>query len=324
MPHLLVAGKLHPAGVALLQRLHSDGYSYDYVEEVSEASYAPLIDRADALVIRTQPLSAPTVARAGRLKVVSRHGVGYDSVDVAALDARGIALTILGDVNSISVAEHAIMLLLAAAKRARKADSAVRGEGQWDWRNKLEQQEISGKRLLILGYGRSGRYLARMATGFGMEIMAFDPYLEKVGWPKGEVQPVSDLGAALGWADYISVHVPKSDKPMIGAEEIALMKRGVILVNTARGGVVCETALAGALESGQIGAAGLDVFEDEPPRPASRLLAYDSVVLSPHIAGLTAECSERMAVGAIGNAIDYLNGSIDPALVVNGRTLDGR
>jgi D-3-phosphoglycerate dehydrogenase len=324
VPHLLVAGKLHPAGVALLQRLHSDGYSYDYVEEVSEASYAPLIDRADALVIRTQPLSAPTVARAGRLKVVSRHGVGYDSVDVAALDARGIALTILGDVNSISVAEHAIMLLLAAAKRARKADSAVRGEGQWDWRNKLEQQEISGKRLLILGYGRSGRYLARMATGFGMEIMAFDPYLEKVGWPKGEVQPVSDLGAALGWADYISVHVPKSDKPMIGAEEIALMKRGVILVNTARGGVVCETALAEALESGQIGAAGLDVFEEEPPRPASRLLAYDSVVLSPHIAGLTAECSERMAVGAIGNAIDYLNGSIDPALVVNGRTLDER
>ena len=324
MPHLLVAGKLHPAGVALLQRLHSDGYSYDYVEEVSEASYAPLIDRADALVIRTQPLSAPTVARAGRLKVVSRHGVGYDSVDVAALDARGIALTILGDVNSISVAEHAIMLLLAAAKRARKADSAVRGEGQWDWRNKLEQQEISGKRLLILGYGRSGRYLARMATGFGMEIVAFDPYLEKVGWPKGEVQPVSDLGAALGWADYISVHVPKSDKPMIGAEEIALMKRGVILVNTARGGVVCETALAEALGSGQIGAAGLDVFEDEPPRPASRLLAYDSVVLSPHIAGLTAECSERMAVGAIGNAIDYLNGSIDPALVVNGRTLDER
>jgi D-3-phosphoglycerate dehydrogenase len=324
MPHLLVAGKLHPAGVALLQRLHSDGYSYDYVEEVSEASYAPLIDRADALVIRTQPLSAPTVARAGRLKVVSRHGVGYDSVDVAALDARGIALTILGDVNSISVAEHAIMLLLAAAKRARKADSAVRGEGQWDWRNKLEQQEISGKRLLILGYGRSGRYLARMATGFGMEIMAFDPYLEKVGWPKGEVQPVSDLGAALGWADYISVHVPKSDKPVIGAEEIALMKRGVILVNTARGGVVCETALAEALESGQIGAAGLDVFEEEPPRPASRLLAYDNVVLSPHIAGLTAECSERMAVGAIGNAIDYLNGSIDPALVVNGRTLDER
>jgi D-3-phosphoglycerate dehydrogenase / 2-oxoglutarate reductase len=321
MPHLLAAGKLHPAGVALLGRLRGEGYSYDYVEEVSEASYASLIDRADALVIRTQPLSAGTVARADRLKVVSRHGVGYDSVDVAALDARGIALTILGDVNSVSVAEHAIMLLLAAAKRARKADRAVRCDGQWSWRNKLEQQEISGKRLLILGYGRSGRYLARMASGFGMEIVAFDPYLERTGWPEGEVRPVSNLGVALGWADYISVHVPKSDKPAIGADEIALMKRGAILVNTARGGVVCEIALAEALETGQVGAAGLDVFEEEPPRQASPLLAYDNVVLSPHIAGLTAECSERMAVGAIGNAIDYLNGRIDPALVVNARAL---
>jgi D-3-phosphoglycerate dehydrogenase / 2-oxoglutarate reductase len=317
MPHLLIAGKLHRAGVALLERLCGEGYSYDYVEEVSEASYAPLIDRADALVIRTQPLSAITVARADRLKVVSRHGVGYDSVDVAALDARGIALTVLGDVNSVSVAEHAMMLLLAAAKRARKADSAVRSEGQWSWRNQLEQQEISGKRLLILGYGRSGRHLARMASGFGMEIVAFDPHLEKAGWPADGVQTVSDLDAALGWADYISVHVPKSDKPAIGAAEIALMKQGVILVNTARGGVVCESALVEALESGQIGAAGLDVFEEEPPAKTSPLLAYDNVILSPHIAGLTAECSERMAIGAIGNAVDYLNGRTDPALVVN-------
>jgi D-3-phosphoglycerate dehydrogenase / 2-oxoglutarate reductase len=317
MPHLLIAGRLHHAGVALLERLRGEGYSYDYVEEVSEASYAPLIDRADALVIRTQPLSAITVARADRLKVVSRHGVGYDSVDVAALDARGIALIVLGDVNSVSVAEHAMMQLLAAAKRARKADSAVRSEGQWNWRNQLEQQEISGKRLLILGYGRSGRHLARMASGFAMEIVAFDPHLEKAGWPADGVQPVSHLSAALGWADYISVHVPKSDKPVIGAAEIAFMKRGVILVNTARGGVVCESALVEALESGQIGAAGLDVFEEEPPEKTSPLLAYDNVILSPHIAGLTAECSERMAIGAIGNAIDYLHGRIDPALVVN-------
>jgi len=317
MPHLVIAGKLHPSGVALLERLRGEGYSYDYVEEVSEASYAPLIDRADALVIRTQPLSALTVARADRLKVVSRHGVGYDSVDLAALDARGIALTVLGDVNSVSVAEHAMMQLLAAAKRARKADSAVRSGGQWNWRNQLEQQEISGKRLLILGYGRSGRHLARMASGFAMEIVAFDPHLEKAGWPADGVQPVSDLGAAFGWADYISVHVPKSDKPVIGAVEIALMKRGVIVVNTARGGVVCESALVEALESGQIGAAGLDVFEEEPPAKTSPLLAYDNVILSPHIAGLTADCSERMAIGAIGNAIDYLDGRIDPALVVN-------
>jgi D-3-phosphoglycerate dehydrogenase len=321
MPHLLIAGKLHPAGVELLERLRGEGWSYDYVEQISEDSYAPLIDRADALVIRTQPLSAGTIARADRLKVVSRHGVGYDSVDVAALNARKIALTVVGDVNSVSVAEHAMMQLLAAAKRARKADLAVRSGERWGWRNQLEQQEISGKRLLILGYGRSGRHLARMASGFNMEIMAFDPFLQKAGWPEGPVKPVSDLGAALGWADYISVHVPKSDAPVIGAEEIARMKPGVILVNTARGGVVCESSLADGLKSGRIGAAGLDVFEQEPPAKASPLLDCDNVILSPHIAGLTVECSERMAVGAIGNAVDYLNGRIDPALVVNAAVL---
>jgi D-3-phosphoglycerate dehydrogenase len=317
MPHLLVAGKLHPAGVAALERLSGEGYSYDYVEEVSEPSYAPLIARADALVIRTQPLTAATVARAERLKVVSRHGVGYDSIDLPALEARGIALTVLGDVNSVSVAEHAMMLLLAAAKRARKADLAVRTAGQWGWRNALEQQEISGKRLLILGYGRSGRHLARMASGFGMEIRAYDPFLERAGWPAGEVRAAPDLGAALEWADCVSVHIPKGDKPLIGAEEISRMKPGAVLVNTSRGGVVCETALAAGLQSGRVGAAGLDVFEDEPPPPNSPLLAFDSVVLSPHIAGLTAECGERMAVGAIANAVDYLKGRIDPALVVN-------
>jgi D-3-phosphoglycerate dehydrogenase len=150
-----------------------------------------------------------------------------------------------------------------------------------------------------------------------MEIRAYDPFLERAGWPAGDVRPALDLGAALEWADCISVHIPKGDRPLIGAEEISRMKPGAVLVNTSRGGVVCETALAAGLQSGRVGAAGLDVFEDEPPPPNSPLLAFDSVVLSPHIAGLTAECGERMAVGAIANAIDYLNGRIDPALVVN-------
>ena len=125
MPHLLVAGKLHPSGVGFLRRLESKGFTFDYVEEVSEESYAPLIPKADALVIRTQPLSAATIAKAERLKVVSRHGVGYDSVDLAALDKHRIALTIVGDVNSVSAAEHAMMLLLAAAKRVLLADLSL-------------------------------------------------------------------------------------------------------------------------------------------------------------------------------------------------------
>ena len=144
MAHLLVAGKLHPSGEAMLRELPARGVTVDYVREVSEPSYAALMARADALVIRTQPLSAATIARAGQLKVVSRHGVGYDAVDVAALNARGIGLTIVGDVNSVSVAEHAMMQLLSAAKRVLRADHAVREPGQWGWRNRLEQQEISG------------------------------------------------------------------------------------------------------------------------------------------------------------------------------------
>jgi D-3-phosphoglycerate dehydrogenase len=324
MPHLLVAGALHPSGLALLGRLRDDGITCDYVEEVSEESYVPLIDQADALVIRTQPLSATTVARAGRLRVVSRHGVGYDSVDLAALNARGIALTIVGDVNSVSVAEHAMMQLLAAAKRVLPADRAVRSPELWGWRNGLRQQEISGKKLLILGYGRIGRNLARMASGFGMEVRAYDPFLEKAGWPEGAVRPVPDLRDGLAWADCISVHMPGGGRPAIGAEEIAQMKRGVILANTARGGVVCEKALSDALASGQVGAAGVDVFEEEPPVHGSPLAAHENVILSPHIAGLTAECAERMALASVENAVAFLSGRIDPALVVNPEVLRAR
>ncbi|NGO66096.1 hydroxyacid dehydrogenase [Rhizobium daejeonense] len=316
MPNLLVAGKMHPSGEAILRELPAHGYTVNYIEEVSEASYAPFIDVADAIVIRTQPLSAATISKAERLKVVSRHGVGYDSVDLAELNRRRIALTIVGDVNSVSVAEHAIMQLLAGAKRAILADRSVREPGQWGWRNKLEQQEVSGKNLLILGYGRIGRHLARMASGFGMQIRAYDPYLQQSGWPDGAVEATS-LEEGLPWADYISVHIPKGATPAIGEAEIAAMKRGVVLANTARGGVVCERALNDALVSGHIGAVGLDVFDDEPPASDSPLLAHPNAILSPHIAGLTAECGERMAIAAIQNAVNFLAGTIDRTLIVN-------
>lgn len=317
MWHLLVAGKLHPAGEALLAQLESQGVSHDYIEEVSEASYAPLIDRADALVLRTQPLSAATIARATRLKVVSRHGVGYDAVDLAALNERGIALTIVGDVNSVSVAEHALMQLLAGAKRVLRADRAVREKERWNWRDRLEQTEISGKRLLIIGFGRTGRQLARMVRAFDMEVRAYDPYLERTGWPEGPAHPARDLREALAWADYISVHVPKGDKPVLGAAEFAIMKPGVVIANTARGGVVCERSLAAALRSGQVAAAGIDVFDVEPPDGESPLIDCDNALLSPHVAGLTDEASERMALASIRNAVDYLDRSIDPDLIVN-------
>lgn len=320
MPHILIAGKLHPAGLALLDA--TAGVTYTHVEEISEASYQPYLEQADGMVIRTQPMTAASVAKAARVQIVSRHGVGYDAVDVAALNARGIPLCIVGDVNSVSVAEHAMMQILACAKQLIRSDRAVRN-GPWGWRNTLEQGEVSGKTLLIIGYGRIGRHLAVMASAFGMKIAAHDPYLAAKGWPEGSVACAHDLGAALAAADFVSVHIPKADKPIIGAAELAGMKRGAIIVNTARGGIVDEVALADALRSGQIAAAALDVFDAEPPAADHPLLALDQVILTPHTAGLTAEAAERMAVSSVQNVLDFFAGTLDPALVVNAAAING-
>ena len=197
MPQIVVAGKLHPAGLALLGA--AEGVTFDHIEEISEASHQPYLARADALVIRTQPLDAASISRARELQIVSRHGVGYDAVDLMALNARRIPLCIVGDVNSVSVAEHAMMLFLACAKRLIRADASTR-QGPWGWRNRLKASEISGKRLMILGYGRIGHHLARMASGFGMEIHAHDPYLAAQGWPEGMVASVAALADGLAWS----------------------------------------------------------------------------------------------------------------------------
>lgn len=320
MPHVLVAGRLHPSGIDLLKS--APGVTFDYVEEVSEPSYAGLIAGAEGLVIRTQPMSAATIARAGRLRIVARHGVGYDAIDLPALTARGIPLAICGDVNSISVAEQAMMLMLAATKRALRADRALRA-GDWIWRDRLEPGELWKRRLLIVGFGRIGRALARMAAGFGMEIRAHDPFLERRGWPEGPVAPVTHLREGLAWADLVSVHAPRTDRPLIAAPELAVMQPTAILVNTARGGVVDEAALIASLREGRLAAAGLDVFEQEPPAPDNPLLGLENVVLSPHVAALTAECAERMAVASVRNVLDFFAGRIDPGLVVNGDLIHG-
>src|SRR5260370_26572516 len=266
--------------------------------------------------MRTQALWAGTISEAARLKIVSRNGVGYDSVDVAALNARRIPLCIVGDVNSLSVAEHATRLILAGAKSLVRADRAVRA-GPWGWRNRLEAAEISGKRLLIVGYGRIGRHLARMADGFGMEIHAYDPFLAEEAWPAGSAAPVRALADGLAWADVISVNVPKAGRPILGAEELAQVKPGAILLNTARGAIVDEAALVAALADGRVAAAGLDVFDAEPPAADHPLLAFDQVVLTPHVAGLTRQTPERMPVASVHNGLAFFAGRIDPDLIVN-------
>jgi D-3-phosphoglycerate dehydrogenase / 2-oxoglutarate reductase len=318
VPHVLIAGKMHPSGIALIEA--AADVTYTYVEGVTEAEYLPHLAAAEGLVIRTQPLRAEAIAGAAHLRVVSRHGVGYDAVDLAALNARGIPLAIVGDANSRAVAEHAMALMLAAEKEIVAGDRAVKG-GDWARRNAYGGRELGGRRLLIVGYGRSGRRLARIAAGFGMSVEAFDPYLG-VGAMAGEpARLAGDLAAALGEADFVSVHAPKGPRPVLGAAEIAAMRPGAILVNTARGGVVDERALLAGLDEGRIAAAGLDVFVDEPPEAGDALAMHPRVVATPHVAGLSRESMERLAIVSVRNVLDFFEGRLDPALVVNGAAL---
>ena len=319
MPHLLIAGKLHPSGLALLQ--DAKGVTFDYVEEISEPSYQAFLPKADALVIRTQPLSAASIAKAPGLRIVSRHGVGYDAVEVAALNARRVPLCIVGDVNSSGVAEHAMMLILAATHRLIAADRAVR-VGDWGWRNGLQTQEIAGKRLLILGFGRIGQKLAGLARAFGMEVHAHDPFIPADRWPAGTTRE-PDLVQALREADAVSLHLPRADRAVLGVAELAQMKPTAVVVNTARGGLVDEVALANALRAGRLGGAGIEVFAAEPPAADHPLFGIDTAVLTPHNAALTVECAERMALASVQNVLDFFAGKLDPALVVNRAALGG-
>ena len=318
--HVLVAGKLHPLGRRILDAAH--GVTVKYIDEISEASYAPFIEEADALLIRTQPMTAATVAMAQRLQIVSRHGVGYDAVDIEALNARGIPLAICGDVNSTSVAEQAAMMMLAASKLAIRADNAVR-TGNWNWRNKLETQDVNGRNLLLIGFGRIGRRIASVVRGFGLQIRAYDPYLAKHGWPNSTIPPVATLDEGLAWADIISLSVPHSGEPLIGASEFRQMRDGVIVVNTARGGIVDESAMVAALQSGKVRAVGLDVFANEPVLLYEPLNQFDQAILSPHIAGLSAGAAERMAEAAARNILDFFANRLDHTLVVNREYLNG-
>lgn len=318
MPHLLIAGKLHPSGLDLLR---AAPVTFDYVEEISEPSYQAYLPQADALVIRTQPLSSASIARAPGLKIVSRHGVGYDAVDLAALNARRVPLCIVGDVNSSGVAEHAMMLILAASHRLIAADRATRG-GDWGWRNGLQTHEVAGKRLLVVGFGRIGQKLAGLARAFGMQVHAYDPYIPEGHWPDSAAR-APDLTTALAETDAVSLHLPRADRAVIGAAELAVMKPTAVVVNTARGGLVDEAALAEALRAGRLGGAGIEVFDVEPPAKDHPLFGLDRAVLTPHNAALTVECAERMAVASVQNVLDFFAGKLDPALVVNRAALGG-
>jgi D-3-phosphoglycerate dehydrogenase len=315
MPRIVIVGKVHDCGLDLLRR--RPGLTLERIEDATEPAVTAAARGADAILIRTSRLSAAAIDGAPHLKIVSRHGVGYDNVDLAALNARRIPLTVVGSVNAVSVAEHTLFLLLATMKRGFAYDRATR-RGPWDFRNSLEARELAGKTLLIVGYGRIGREVATRALAFGMRVVACDPHIDRL--PAGSpVELVGDIDAILPAADAVSLHVPltPATRLLFGRARLARLKPSAVLLCTARGELIDEAALAEALAQGRLAAAGLDVFAEEPPPQDHPLFALPNIVLSPHAASLTRECAERMSTVSAQNCLDGLDGRLDPTLIVN-------
>ena len=314
MPNILIAGELHPAGIDLLKKLNN--YTFDYIKEVSDDNFLPYLENADALLLRTQRLRRKDIEKSNNLQIVSRHGVGFDSIDVTALRERNIPLTVVGDVNSTSVSEHTMMLILAVFKRVLLADEAVR-KSNWKYRDNYEPSELFAKNLLIIGYGRIGQNVASLAKGFGMKISVYDPYIPAKAVSKG-IRFWDSLNEGISQADCISLNLPKVESPVISQEIEKYLKPGVILINTARGGLIDLKVLVKGIESGLIAGAGLDVFDDEPPDQNMMLKNHKQVILTPHQAGLSKESARRMSMKSIQNILDYFCGELDHSLIVNG------
>ena len=322
MARVLVAGRIHPSGMAVLEA--ENGLEIEVVADPGATLPMEKLREADALLIRYGVLTAEQAAAMPRLKVVSRHGVGCDNLPVEALAAQGVPVTVVGPVNAVSVAEQTMAMLLALVKRIASYDAAVRG-GDWAIRDTLAVGELAGRTLLLLGFGRIGREVARRALAFDMEVMAFDPYVDAGAIAAAGCRPVADWRAVLPQVDALSLHLPATPETrmLIGAAELAAMKPTAILVNAARGGMVDEAALHAALTGRMAsGGAALDCFAAEPPARDLPLLKLPNVVLSPHSAALSAEAAERMGIVAARNVVAGLKGGLDPALVFNRRALE--
>ena len=241
-------------------------------------------------------------------------------MDVAYLSSRKIPMAIAIDSNVGSVAEHTLMMLLALAKDAMAGDRATRS-GDFAWRDRRTASDVAGKSALIMGFGRIGQRVGALCRALGLRVAAFDPYMERS--PVEGVEMVKDFRAILPEIDFLCLHLPSTPetRDLIGAGELALLKRGAFVLNCARGGIVDEDVLCDALESGHLGGAGLDVFAKEPPDTAHRLFRQEKVLLSPHNAALTEECAIRMATQAVQNVLDCLDGKLQPRVVMNRREI---
>ena len=319
---VLVPENLGAEGMAILEA-RGDIALVRYPGSIPPDPLHPILADAEAVVLSATRFGPAEIDMAPRLRVVARIGVGYDAVAVDALTARRIPLMVAGTANSTSVAEQALFFIFWLAKRAPELDRQVRG-GNWAHRFSMLPMELAGKRVLVVGFGRIGTRAAARCRAFDMQVAVFDPYVDAALVRQAGCEVAANLDAALGSADFVTIHCPKTPATigMFDAARLGRMKRGAFLVNTARGGIIDETALAEALRSKHLGGAGLDVFDVEPTPADNPLLAFDNVITAPHMAGVTAQSVAAMAEVTARNVLSALDGSPDRANVVNTSVLD--
>jgi D-3-phosphoglycerate dehydrogenase len=300
--------------------LENSGVLVVQAPDKSPETVGPLMANADAVVLRTGiRMSAELLAKGDRLKMVSRTGAGFDNVDVDAATARGVIVSSSIGANTTTVAEHALALIFSLYKQLPVLDRETR-KGNFKVRYAYLSRDLRGKTLGVIGIGRIGSEIARACCdSFGMKVIAHDEFLpEKVKAELSSWVEFTSLDDLCARSDVITIHVPLTagTRGLIGAARLALMKKDAVIVNTSRGGVIDENALADALNAGRLGGAGLDVFDEEPPKADNPMLSCERAILTPHAAALTQECVVRMAELGSQRVIDLMHGYL-PENVAN-------
>ncbi len=304
MAHILITEQIDPVGPSLLEEA---GHTVVWMETRGQAELGEKIKDADAVLVRILDLPADILCAAPKLKMIAKHGVGLDNIDLNAAKAAGIAVTVTPNANSLSVAEHTVALLLALSKNIPQVPNRYREIG-FAAKNCAPGVEVSGKTLGIIGCGQIGSRVAKIAAnGFEMRVLVYDPYITEV--PAG-CELIADRDRVFKEADFITLHCALCQETFhsVSRRELGLMKPDAIFINCGRGPLVDEAALIEALQDGKIRGAGLDVTEKEPCDPDSPLFSMPNVILTPHYAPTTVEAAARVSRIAAENIVAFLDG----------------
>ena len=313
---ILVIQKVHDKGMELINN-HPD-FDVEVTDDVSIENLKTKIKDCDGASIRIAKLTGEVINEAKNLKIISRHGVGYDNIDLKTAKERDIKIAITANANAVTVAEHVMFVLLNIAKRRELYHTTVK-EGNFKDRNKLPKTiEVWKKNFLIMGFGRIGKALIKRCLGFEMNVFVYDPFVDKDTIENLGGKKVDNLEEAVKTMDVISLHMPLTDKTenLINYNLLKTMKKNCIIINAARGGIINEEDLNKALNEDLIFGAGIDVFKKEPPENDNPLLKNDKVYLSPHTAAFTDECMTRMGVETIQNIIDFFEEKLEKSKIV--------